>query len=78
MTQRYKLTLCMLIAALSVQAQQGWRLIWSDEFNTDGRPDTAVWSPENGFVRQSGSYGLTDDFPEYYHRTIEFNYSREL
>ena len=41
----------MLIAALSVQAQQGWRLIWSDEFNTDGRPDTAVWSPENGFVR---------------------------
>lgn len=41
----------MLIAALSVQAQQGWRLIWSDEFNTDGRHDTAVWSPENGFVR---------------------------
>ena len=33
---------------------------------------------ENGFVRQSGSYGLTDDFPEYYHRIIEFNYSREI
>lgn len=33
---------------------------------------------ENGFIRQSGSYGLTDDFPGYYHRTAEFNYSREI
>ncbi len=33
---------------------------------------------ENGFIRQSGAYGLTNDFPEYYHRTIEFNYSREF
>ena len=38
---------------------------------------TALFT-ENGFVRQSGSYGLTDDFPGYYHRIIEFNYSREI
>ena len=29
---------------------------------------------ENGFVRQSGSFGLSDDFPRYYHRILEFNY----
>ena len=31
-----------------------------------------------GFIRQSGNYGLSDDFPKYYHRIIEFSYSREL
>lgn len=38
---------------------------------------TALFT-ENGFIRQSGNYGLSDDFPKYYHRIIEFNYSREL
>ena len=32
----------------------------------------------NGFVRRSGSFGLTDDFPGFYHRIIEFIYSRSL
>ena len=52
----------------------------SDKAAVAGNISTALTAilTENGFVRQSGSYGLTDDFPEYYHRTIEFNYSREL
>ncbi len=29
----------------------GYQLVWSDEFNKDGRPDTANWIYENGFVR---------------------------
>jgi len=29
----------------------GYKLIWSDEFNKDGFPDTANWRFENGFVR---------------------------
>lgn len=33
---------------------------------------------ENGFVRQSGSFGLSNDFPRYYHRILDFSYSREL
>ena len=33
---------------------------------------------ENGFVRQSGSFGLSNDFPDYYHRILDFAYSREL
>ena len=29
----------------------GRRLVWSDEFNRDGQPDTIVWNYEQGFVR---------------------------
>ena len=32
-------------------AQNGWKLIWSDEFNTDGAYDSDVWEPERGFTR---------------------------
>ncbi|MBW3130495.1 glycoside hydrolase family 16 protein [Hymenobacter profundi] len=31
--------------------QDGWRLVWADEFNTAGRPDPQNWQFENGFVR---------------------------
>jgi len=31
--------------------QDGYRLVWSDEFNTTGRPDSNAWSYEHGFVR---------------------------
>lgn len=29
----------------------GWKLVWSDEFEKPGHPDSAVWGYENGFVR---------------------------
>jgi len=29
----------------------GYQLVWSDEFNKDGAPDSASWGFENGFVR---------------------------
>ena len=42
----------LFVVALSVAAQEKeWQLVWSDEFNRDGRPDTAVWNYEHGFVR---------------------------
>lgn len=28
-----------------------WKLVWADEFNTDGKPDSLSWSYEYGFVR---------------------------
>lgn len=28
-----------------------WKLVWSDEFNTSGPPDSANWDYEHGFVR---------------------------
>jgi S1-C subfamily serine protease/beta-glucanase (GH16 family) len=30
---------------------EGYRLVWADEFNQDGRPDSAKWTYERGFVR---------------------------
>ncbi len=29
----------------------GWELVWSDEFDRDGAPDSTVWNYETGFVR---------------------------
>jgi len=55
-----------LVASISVLAQQrpsraavskpdqpsaGWKLVWADEFDKDGRPDPLNWGYETGFVR---------------------------
>jgi beta-glucanase (GH16 family) len=56
-------TLCLILITTSiVTAQQadlsansnpeaGYKLVWSDEFNKDGRPDPNNWTYERGFVR---------------------------
>lgn len=44
-------SLLLIASGAFGQEQDGYRLVWSDEFNTDGAPDTAVWSFEHGFVR---------------------------
>jgi beta-glucanase (GH16 family) len=36
--------------SLAVQAED-WKMVWSDEFNNDGLPDSTKWSYEEGFVR---------------------------
>ena len=38
------------LGAMSLLAQD-WRLVWSEEFTSDGRPDSTVWNYERGFVR---------------------------
>lgn len=43
---------CQTDAAAS-DRDDGWQLVWSDEFNSDGRSDTAVWNYEHGFVRNN-------------------------
>lgn len=35
----------------SPQSIEGMTLIWNDEFNTNGQPDTSKWTYEQGFVR---------------------------
>jgi beta-glucanase (GH16 family) len=35
----------------SIQSNDGYKLVWSDEFNKNGKPDTANWNYEYGFVR---------------------------
>lgn len=38
--------------ATTVDAQgREWRLVWSDEFTKEGRPDPETWNFEQGFVR---------------------------
>ncbi len=34
-------------------APPGHRLVWSDEFDTPGRPDPKKWTYERGFVRNN-------------------------
>lgn len=43
----------VLTLALNATAQQtgGYKLIWSDEFNYTGAPDSTKWQFEHGFVR---------------------------
>jgi beta-glucanase (GH16 family) len=55
-------TICLLSMTISIKAQEntsgsnsnsstGYKLVWSDEFNKDGRPDPNNWTYERGFVR---------------------------
>lgn len=38
-----------------------WKLIWSDEFDKDGKPDPAKWRPEEtGFLRNKEEQWYTD------------------
>lgn len=36
---------------LSNAPPDAWKLVWSDEFDKDGRPDPTKWTYETGFVR---------------------------
>jgi beta-glucanase (GH16 family) len=40
-----------IIAAREIPASTEYELVWSDEFNEDGRPDPNNWAYENGFIR---------------------------
>ena len=39
--------------AIAAEPAAGYRLVWSDEFDVDGRPDPAKWTYETGFKRNS-------------------------
>lgn len=45
----------LLTCAFAAQAQEedGYQLVWYDEFNTDGAPDPESWGYEEGFVRNN-------------------------
>ena len=36
---------------MQAQNQEGWKLVWNDEFSTDGKLDSKVWNYEVGFKR---------------------------
>ena len=37
--------------AAPASEKDGWKLVWSDEFDKDGAPNAANWDFENGFAR---------------------------
>jgi len=48
--------LCLLaglyvFCATAQTEKDGWKLVWNDEFDVDGRPDAKKWDYERGFVR---------------------------
>jgi beta-glucanase (GH16 family) len=51
------LVLTMIVVVTSVmqtcwaEESTGYKLVWADEFNRDGRPDPNNWTYEHGFVR---------------------------
>ena len=52
------LFLLFLLIPVGLSGQTEWQLVWSDEFNADGLPDTAVWSYDNGFARNEEPSGI--------------------
>lgn len=50
------LALCLLagmhiFGAAAQTGKEDWKLVWNDEFDVDGRPDSLKWDYERGFVR---------------------------
>ena len=46
--------ICFLLSLSTLESkaqEDGWKLVWSEEFEQDGRLDTTVWNYEHGFVR---------------------------
>ena len=43
--------LLCLVACSAPKNEPAWKLVWSDEFNYTGLPDTSNWGNEVGFIR---------------------------
>ena len=41
--------------------KEGYKLVWADEFNINGRPDTSNWRHEKGFVRNQEAQWYQED-----------------
>ncbi|MDD3161243.1 MAG: glycoside hydrolase family 16 protein [Bacteroidales bacterium] len=51
--QRLRMLLMLLLLSGSLFAQKNkeWKLVWSDEFDTEGKLDSSIWNYEKGFER---------------------------
>jgi beta-glucanase (GH16 family) len=47
------LLLLLILSACSQKKDPEWKLVWSDEFNGAGLPDSANWGNEVGFIRNN-------------------------
>lgn len=44
---------CISPAKMVAAVEPSYQLVWADEFNKDGAPDTSAWRYEQGFVRNN-------------------------
>lgn len=49
----YRIVLCLIAFISSSVMAQDYTLVWADEFNVDGRLDSASWNYERGFCRNN-------------------------
>ncbi len=47
----YLIVPVIILSINTIKAQAGYELVWADEFNKDGAPDSTNWRYEKGFVR---------------------------
>jgi beta-glucanase (GH16 family) len=45
--------LLCLLSCTALKNEPDWKLVWSDEFNYSGLPDTSKWCNEVGFIRNN-------------------------
>jgi len=64
-----RLVFLLIILISSYANAQEYKLVWADEFNKEGQPDSANWNYEYGYVRnnelqwyQPANAGCTDGF----------------
>lgn len=57
---RRKTFLIALFTALTLHAQE-YKLVWSEEFDADGKPNEKIWNFEHGFVRNHELQWYQDD-----------------
>lgn len=50
---RSGLPLCLLLVMAWSSSAADWKLVWSDEFDNPGLPDSTKWNYETGFVRNN-------------------------
>ncbi len=55
----FAFALFAVIAVTGGARAEEWKLVWSDEFNTEGHPDPAKWDYEQGFIRNNESQWYT-------------------
>ena len=48
------------MSAVDMAGESEWKLVWSDDFDKDGRLDAAVWNYETGFVRNEEAQWYQD------------------
>lgn len=58
--QQFLIFLVLLLFSVFSKGQK-YKLVWSEEFNTEGKVDTVVWNFEHGFVRNNEDQWYQED-----------------